>query len=103
MVGEALRGGPQALRRIDIVAVDVAYGSHVRLTGFRKVAGIVPAALAGADQADLYAVVGSIDARVRERGHRGCRAQKSPAGDTGFRHKEIIVRRANKWEVKLGC
>src|SRR5262249_47944711 len=76
VIGEGLCGGPSSFRLVDVDAVDVADGGDFGIAGFDEIAGVVAAALAGADQSDLDAVVGSHDPGVGDRGGHGSSTKK---------------------------
>ena len=84
--------GAICLGGIDLSAVDVADRRDIHVPGFDEVAHVAAAALAGADEAELHALVGAVDTRVGKRSGSGHAAEKCPAWDIVFRHDKIICR-----------
>ena len=88
----ALAFGRDLLGGVDLRTVDVADRGDIHDPGLDELAHVAAAALAGADQAELHALVGAVHTRVGKRSRGSHAAEKCPAWDIVFRHDKIICR-----------
>src|ERR1035438_9628841 len=65
VVAECPRVGRVQLRLVDLRAPDIAQRRHLHVAGLDEIARVIAAAFATTDQAELYALIGAVNARVR--------------------------------------
>src|ERR1019366_1071951 len=83
--GAGVGGGRVALGTVEVIAPDIAEGDDIDIAGFDKIAHVVAAAIAGADQAELQAFIGAKDAAVRSRRDGGAEEAPAVGGGTFIR------------------
>src|ERR1035437_9321350 len=90
MVAEAFGVGSDRFGGVDLGAVNIAARRAIHGSGFHELTEVAAAALAATDDAELHALVGTVNTGVGKSSGGSHAAEKCPAWDIVFRHDPII-------------